>query len=184
MSEAAASSPMPSPKDLWWIGLAEGVVTIVIGLLLLTYPGASSLVIASLVGLWWLVEGLFRLLSLMVDKTMWGLKLFMGILGVLAGFMVISGLVNHPVWTTLGLATIYVFLLGLQGLIGGLVGIYVAFNGGGWGSGIIGALSVIIGIFLMYNPLPASFALPTVFGALALVFGVAVIFMAFKVKNA
>ena len=48
------------------------------------------------------------------------------------------------------------------------------------GDGPPGALDVIIGLFLIFNPLGAAFALPIVLGAFILVGGIASVFMAFR----
>jgi uncharacterized membrane protein HdeD (DUF308 family) len=44
-----------------------------------------------------------------------------------------------------------ILLLGIQGVISGIVSLILAFKGGGWGAGILGAISIIFGIFLIVN---------------------------------
>ena len=49
------------------------------------------------------------------------------------------------------LQQLIVLLLGIQGLITGIVLLIMAFQGGGWGSGIMGVLSIIFGLILVFN---------------------------------
>lgn len=161
-----------------------GILAIVFGLLLLVSPAATSTWVAFLVGIWWLASGIMNLVSMFVDHSMWGWKLFAGILGIVAGVIVLDAVGDKPLLTTLGLASIYIFVLGIQGIIIGIIDIVKAFQGGGWGIGLIGVLSMLFGAFLMYNPFAGALALPFVFGILAIVLGAAAIFMAFRVRKA
>jgi len=57
-----------------------------------------------------------------------------------------------------------------------------SFQGAGWGPGIIGAISVIIGIMLLGSPLGYALVLPWVIGIFAIVGGIFTIIMAFRLK--
>jgi uncharacterized membrane protein HdeD (DUF308 family) len=46
--------------------------------------------------------------------------------------------------------------------------------------GLLGALDIIIGLILLFNPLAGTIALPIVLGAFALVGGIASIVMAWR----
>jgi len=161
-----------------------GIVAIVFGLLLLSHPAETSIWVAWLIGIYWFISGIMNLVSLFIDRTQWGWKLVLGLLGIFAGMVVLDAMSKTPLLATVGLATIYVFVLGIQGIVFGVVQLIQAFQGGGWGVGILGGLSILFGIFLVKNPLPASLALPWVFAIFAIVGGIAAIVMAVKVKNA
>ena len=98
--------------------------------------------------------------------------------GIIAGLLVIQ----HPLWSTALIPTTLVIILGVMGLIFGTVGIIAAFQGGGWGAGILGVLSIIIGIALLGSPVMGAVALPYVIGICALVGGIAAIVQAFRMK--
>jgi len=115
---------------------------------------------------------------------MWGWKLFIGVLGVFAGFLVVTNLFEHPIATTVGLASIFVWVMGIQGLIIGIVEIVQAFQGAGWGRGVLGFFTALIGLFLIFNPVVGGMALPLVIGIIMIVMGCFAIFMAFKLKSA
>ncbi len=164
----------------WWATLIQGIFSLIIGLLLLTNPLATTLVIVQFIGIFWLVSGIFGLVGIFVDSSLWGWKLFIGIVGVLAGLSVMQ----HPLWSTFLLPTVLVTILGIEGLIMGVFGLIAAFQGGGWGAGILGALSLLFGLLLLGSPLAAGLALPWVFGVLGIVGGIAAIVVAFQQRKA
>ena len=185
MSADAAVADMSSEiQEHWWIPLVQGIAAIVLGVLLFTYTGATSAVLAGFVGFYWLISGVVNIVAIFVDSTMWGWRLFIGLLGILAGFIVVTNVFEHPLGTAVGLATIFVWVLGIQGLIMGTIEIVQAFQGAGWGRGVLGAFTALIGLFLVFNPFPASIALPFVIGVIMIVMGGFAVFVAFKIKNA
>ena len=164
----------------WWLVLLEGVAAVIIGIFLLTSPGLTLFALVQVTGFFWLVGGILRLVSIFVDSSSWGWKLLGGILGVLAGIVVLQ----HPLWSTLLLPAVYVIILGIQGIILGGASLVTAFRGGGWGTGILGALSIVLGIVLLLNPLFIGIAvLPLVLGAFALVGGIVAVVGAFVLRK-
>ena len=183
MADAVAASA-GSDDTRWWVPLVMGIVAIVFGLLLFTNPAGTSIWVAWLVGIYWFIGGVMNLVSLFFDRTQWGWKLALGLLGIFAGMVVISAMGKTPLLATIGLAAIYVFILGIQGVVFGVIQMIQAFQGGGWGVGILGVVSIAFGALLMANPVIAGLTLPWVFGIFALAGGIAAIVMAFRVKNA
>lgn len=163
----------------WWVILIEGIALVILGLLWLANPGATTVVFVFMLGLYWLVAGLFKIVSIFLDHSMWGWKLFAGIIGILAGILIIQA----PLWSSVIVGSTLIIILGIQGLIFGGIGIYQAFKGAGWGTGILGAVSIIFGIYLLANIGAATFVLPWVLGILSLVGGVAVIVLAFRQRS-
>jgi len=164
----------------WWVVLVQGIFSIIIGLLLLSYPGASTLVIVQFIGMYWLISGIFSIIKMFIDPSLWGLKLFAGLIGILAGVSI----VQHPLWSSIMLPTFLVIFLGIDGLIIGVVGLIEAFKGGGWATGILGGLSVLFGLLLLGSPLLAALTLPWIYGVLGLVGGISAIFVAFQQRSA
>lgn len=163
----------------WWAGLVQGIFSILIGVLLVTNPGATTVVIVQFIGIYWLVTGIFSFISIFLDKALWGWKLFSGILGIMAGIAIM----NHPLWSAVLLPTVLVISFGVNGLILGVVSLITAFKGGGWAAGILGALSIVFGILLLGSPLISAFALPYIYGIIGIVGGVAAIIAAFASKK-
>ncbi len=162
----------------WWLVLLEGIFAIIIGALLLTNTGMTTVVLVQILGIYWLISGIFSLVSIFLDKTMWGWKLFIGILGIIAGFIVL----DHPLWSPLVVGSVLIIILGIQGLVIGIVRIIQAFKGAGWGAGILGVISMLFGIFLLANIFIATLALPTVIGIFAIIGGIVAVIMAFRLR--
>src|SRR5215210_7900942 len=163
----------------WWLVLLEGIAAAIIGLFLLTAPGATLFVLVQVLGIFWLVGGLFRIVSIFLDTSLWGWKLVGGVLGILAGIVVLQ----HPVWSSVLVPAIYVIILGIQGLVLGGVNLVMAFWGEGWGIGILGALSIVFGLVLLFNVWIGVAVLPFVLGAVGIVGGGAAIAIAFAMRS-
>ena len=129
----------------WWLVLLNGIAGVIIGILLLTSTAATVIVIVQFIGIYWLISGIFQIIGIFMDSTGWGWRLISGILGIIAGIVVIQ----NPLWTAVLVPATIVLILGIQGIIVGIIGIIQAFRGAGWGSGILGVISLLLGIFLM-----------------------------------
>jgi uncharacterized membrane protein HdeD (DUF308 family) len=178
MEEATTFETRRSP---WWLLLLAGILNIIIGLLLLSNPGKTLIALAWVLGLYWLIQGIFTIVAMFLDHSAWGWKLFIGIVGIIAGIIVM----RHPIASALVIPSILVLLLGIQGLIVGVIMIVMAFKGGGWGMGILGGLSILFGIVLILAfGMPGTVAaFVWVVAVLALVGGVVQIVQAFRQRQ-
>jgi uncharacterized membrane protein HdeD (DUF308 family) len=179
MSAATTASRSDSPSVPWWLVLIQGIALIVLGLLLLSNTGMTTLILVQLIGIYWLLVGIFKIVSIFFDHTLWGWKLFVGILGMIAGVIVF----RHPLWSSAVLGATLVALMGFAGIIIGAVSIYQAFKGAGWGTGILGVVSVILGILLLANIWLFTFSLPWTIGILSIVGGIVALVGAFRQKR-
>jgi uncharacterized membrane protein HdeD (DUF308 family) len=127
--------------------LFGGIVSLVLGLLLFTQTGATLAVVMLLVGLSWFIWGIFSLLSIFIEKREWGWRLFGGVIGVGAGLLVLS----NPVASTVAVPAVVAIVLGIFGVLIGIGALVSAFQGEGWGVGIFGAISIVLGLLLMFN---------------------------------
>lgn len=162
----------------WWVMLIEGIAAIIIGILLLINPGITMVVLVQFLGFYWLFVGIIDIVRMFLDTSMWGWKLFSGIIGILAGITIIQ----YPLWSSLLVPTVMVWIFGFIGIVIGIIGLIQAFQGAGWGAGILGVLSIIFGVLFLTHALGASFALPFIFGILAIVGGLASLVTAFQMR--
>jgi uncharacterized membrane protein HdeD (DUF308 family) len=162
----------------WWAVLLQGIFAVIFGFLLLTDPAATTAIIVQFLGFYWLIGGVIQLVTMFMDTSMWGWKLLSGILGILAGLVVI----RHPLWSTILVPTVMVIFLGINGIIIGIIALVQAFKGAGWLSGILGVISIFIGIALLGSPLITALALPWVYGVIGIAGGFIAIYSAFKLK--
>jgi len=163
----------------WWLVLIQGILLVVVGILLFTNTGATALVLAQILAIYWLISGVLELVSIFIDRSAWGLKLIGGIIGIWAGLFII----NNPIGGTLAFGFAVVIILGIQALLLGITNIIQAFRGAGWGIGLLGVINIIFGIILLSNSMIAVATLPWVLGGFAIVGGIASIVFAFRLKT-
>jgi uncharacterized membrane protein HdeD (DUF308 family) len=171
---------LPQKSDIWWIFLLQGFAGAILGLMLVTEPGATVVALTTVLGFYWLITGLLGLVQVFVDRsTPWMWSLFSGLLGILAGLFVL----RHPLVAALTVPTVIVIILGIQGVAMGALQIIGGFKGGGIGPFILGAINVLVGILLLGSPIAAALAVPIVFGVLLLIQGAGLIILAFRVRT-
>jgi uncharacterized membrane protein HdeD (DUF308 family) len=179
MSVMSDVTLVPQKSDIWWVFLLQGFAGIIIGLMLITEPGATLVALTTVLGFYWLISGVLALVQVFVDRaTPWVWSLLAGLVGILAGLFVL----RHPLVAALTVPTVLVIILGIQGLVIGAVQIIGGFKGGGIGPFILGAINVLVGILLLGSPLAAALAVPLVFGVLLLIQGAGLMILAFRVR--
>jgi uncharacterized membrane protein HdeD (DUF308 family) len=163
----------------WWLVLVEGILVALFGLLLLAAPGASLFFMVQLLGLYLFIAGIFRIISIFIDPTSWGLKLIAGVLCLIAGLAVL----RHPLWSTIAAPAGLVIIVGFLAMLQGAAGLVVAFQGGGWGMGVLSVLGILFGLILVINPLIGVAALPFILGIFMLIGGVGAVVQAFRMRR-
>jgi uncharacterized membrane protein HdeD (DUF308 family) len=143
----------PQQSSIWWVFLLQGLAGVILGLMLLTEPGATMVALTTLLGFYWLIIGVLALVQVFVDRsTPWIWSLLSGIVGILAGLFVL----RHPLIAALTVPTVIVIILGVQGLVMGVIGIIGGFQGGGVGSFILGVVNVLVGLLLLGSPVAGA----------------------------
>jgi uncharacterized membrane protein HdeD (DUF308 family) len=177
-SEAMALETRRAP---WWWGLIAGIFNIIIGILLFTIPVKTVFTLVLALGIYWIVSGIFTLVGMFIDHKGWGWKLIMGAISIIAGIVIL----RYPLMSALTIPSILILLLGIQGIIVGIIGLIMAFKGGGWGAGILGALGIIFGIILVANYANPAFVVTLVWivAIMAVVGGIVQIVMAFMQRS-
>ena len=180
MASNTATS-VEAPAFPWWIVLVEGIFALIFGLFLITAPGATSVFLVTVLGFYWLIRGIFSIIEIFIPNTgiHWGWLLFMGILGIIAGMVVL----RNSLYATILIGTFVIVFLAVDALIMGIMGLIGAFTGGGW-DGILGILTIIIALFLFANVFGAVLALPIILGAIMIVGGIVAIFFSFRIRRA
>lgn len=157
-----------------YILLFGGIMSLVFGILLFTRTDASLALIMLLVGLLWFIQGLFTLLGIFIDKSSWGWKLFGGVIGVAAGLLVLQ----NPLASTDVVPAVLAVILGIFGVLIGITALIGAFKGEGWGAGIFGAVSLVIGLLMMFNSVVSGEVLVWLAALLLVIQGIIGVIMA------
>ena len=163
----------------WWRVLVEGIVVALFGLILLVAPGASLFFLVLLLGIYLFIAGISRIVGIFLDSSSWGWKLAAGILCLIAGLAILS----DPLWSTTLASTWLIILVGFLAMLQGASGLVVAFQGGGWGMGVLSVLSILFGLFLVINPLIGVATLTLVLAIFMLIGGVGAVVQAFRMRR-
>lgn len=166
----------------WWALALRGVFSILFALIAFFWPDATILSFVLFFSAYMLVDGVFGIVAgirAASRQERWGLLVLEGVLDILVG--VVAFLMP-------GLTVVFfVTLLAVWSLITGVLMIVAAFKlspayGRGW---LIfsGLVSVLFGIALLVAPLVGAVVLTWWLGAYALVFGISLIALAFKLRS-
>jgi len=150
-----------------WLLLIQGILLILLSILVFTAPGATIQFLVVLLGVYWLVSGVLHLFWLIFDRSSWGAKLIIGILGIVAGLLIIQ----HPLASTILVPATLVIVMGWIGILIGTFGLIHAFTGGGWGAAVLGVLSILFGILILTNVIFTVQAFPFILGGIAALAG-------------
>ncbi len=185
-TSAPSATSMQTRARPWWLTLIMGITVLVLGAILLWAPAKDKVdayqFIIAFLGFYWLIGGIMEIVSLFVDRTAWGWKLFMGIVSIIAGGYVLM----YPVAAGVALPRIFVLMLGLWGLMQGIILLFMAFKGGGWGAGIMGVVAIIFGLILMgaYGNLGSGLVMVWTAAIWGVIGGIVLIVQAFRQRKA
>ncbi len=180
------ATSMETQQRPWWVLLVGGILAVIVGAVLLWSPAKTAanawLLLTVMLGIYWLVLGILDIVSMFQDHTAWGWKLFIGIVSILAGAYILM----YPVAAAVVLPRVFTLVLGIWGLIYGVVLLILAFQGGGWGAGVLGVLALILGIALIANWASPGIGLAFIWAAAVslLIGGVILIVRAFQQRPA
>jgi uncharacterized membrane protein HdeD (DUF308 family) len=168
----------------WWAIALRGVLAILFGILAAMMPGLTLYVLVLLFGAYALVEGVFNVVAAISRRrteTHWWALLLEGLVSILAGLIafVVPGL------TALWL----VYLISAWAIITGVLEIAAAIRlrktiEGEWWLALSGVLSLIFGLFIAIAPGAGAIGLVLWIGAYAIIFGISLIALAFRLRHA
>ena len=171
-------------KGAWIWAVVRGALLIVFGIVAMVWPGKTALVLAAIIGIFAVVDGIIDLIDAIRHRGTpgVGLRVFLGIVSLLFGIIIL-------VWPGKTLAFMVILIAIWAILIGALqiianVGIRKEAPGA-WVWGVVaGAISLIFGIVVLFNLSIGLAALVWLIGIWAIIFGVALIFLGLQVRKA
>jgi uncharacterized membrane protein HdeD (DUF308 family) len=164
----------------WWLIALRGVLGVVFGLIALLMPVATILALVLLFSAYMLVDGAFAIYAAIragQQGDSWGLLAFQGITSLVAGVLAFL----WPGITVLA----FVLLIAAWSIVTGCVMLAAALatEQARWWLVVGGAAAMLFGILMIVAPLAGAVVLTWWLGAYALVFGVALIILAFKLRS-
>jgi len=168
-------------RNWGWIAL-RGVLAILFGVVALASPASAFAAIVLLFGAYAFVDGVFDLIALFrgAGKDRFWALLLEALVGIGIGVLTIA----RPATTAL----ILLYYVGIWAILSGIFELAAAIRlrkeiTGEFWLGLAGVLSIAFGILLFVTPQSAAFALTIWIGAYALVFGVMMLLLAFRLRR-
>ena len=183
---AAGLTLIFDPKTMWPLMALRGVLAILFGIAALVWPGITVLALALLFAAWALLDGVFQLISAFQQGRAhaswrdWVPSLLAGLLGIAAAVVtvlwpgitiLVLTIVAAVLLIALGVAEI-VLAVRLRKLIRGEVFMALA-----------GLAGVIAGILILLWPLSGALVITIVLGAYALVSGILLLAVAWRLRR-
>jgi uncharacterized membrane protein HdeD (DUF308 family) len=168
--------------DNWWAIALRGVFAILFGVIALLLPGVTLTALVLLFAAYMLVDGIFDIVAAVraaKEGERWGWLLFEGIVDLVAGAIAVA----WPLITVLA----FVLLMAAWAIVSGVLLTVAAFrvhvSHGRWLMALSGVVSVVWGVLLGIWPLIGAVVLTWWIGAYALVFGVLLLILAFRLRG-
>lgn len=165
----------------WWAVLLRGLLAIVLGVLTLALPSVSLASLVLLFAVYMLADGVLGIVSAIRAARRherWGWLVFEGLLDLAAGIAAL-------VWPGLTII-VFVVLVAIWAIVTGVALLGATFRlnrqHGRWLMGLAGVLSLVWGILLIVAPIGGALVLMLWIGAYALVFGITLVVLAFRLR--
>jgi len=167
----------------WWLLALRGLVAVLFGVLAFVWPGATLITLVWLFGAFALVNGLLSLILAAKAPKGYpriGSLILGGLLGILAGLLTFV----MPGITALGL----LMLIAAWAIVTGIMEVVAAIRlrkiiANEWLLILAGIASVAFGVILFLQPAAGALVLIWWIGAWALIFGILLIVLAFRMRN-
>ncbi len=174
-----------TPQRPWWLTLLTGISALILGAFFLwgasTNKADAYVTLVAFLGIWWLIQGVFDIIAIFIDHSMWGWKLFMGIVSIAAGWYILA----YPILAAIALPRVMVLVFGIWGLMYGIMLLIMAFGGAGWGAGILGGLGILFGLAIIgdYGKFLSGLSMLWALAVLGVIGGIALIIQAFRQRS-
>jgi uncharacterized membrane protein HdeD (DUF308 family) len=167
----------------WWVLALRGVLAILFGLAAIFWPGLTLVALVFLFGAYALIDGIGALLVAVGGGSRVGsrwLLVLEGVVGILAGIAAF-------IWPGIT-AFVLLILIAAQAVVTGIFELVAAIRlrreiEGEWLLGLSGVASIIFGVLMFAFPGAGALAVVWLIGAYALVFGVLMLVLAFRVRG-
>lgn len=165
----------------WWALILRGVVAVLFGIAALIWPDITVTALVFLFGAYVLVDGIFALIGAFWNRTgQWWLLLIEGVAGIAAGILTF-------IWPDIT-ELVLLYLIAFWAILTGILEVVAAIQlrkelAGEWLLVLGGLASLIFGIIMVFSPGVGATALIWLVGAYAIVFGVLLVILGFKLRD-
>ena len=164
----------------WWLIALRGALGVIFGVIALLMPITTILALVLLFSAYMIVDGVFAIYAAIraaQQGESWSILVLQGIASIAAGAIAFF----WPGITVLA----FVLLIAAWSIVSGCLMLAAAFrtDRGRWWLALSGAAALLFGILMILAPLSGAVVLTWWLGAFALVFGVALIILAFQLRS-
>ena len=167
----------------WWLVVLRGVLAILFGVLAFVWPSITWLTLIVMFGVYAIVDGIIAIvsgLSRTKESSRWWTFLVEGILGIGAGIVAL-------VWPGLT-SLVLIYMIASWAIITGILEIAAAIRlrneiTNEWVLGLGGLVSIGLGVLLFFEPVAGGLAIIWTIAAYALIFGVLLVILGFRLRN-
>lgn len=167
----------------WLLGVVSGVFSTLIGWFLLTSPAITVVTLVQVLGFYWIIVGVIDIISSIFGsaKNGRGWEFFSGVLGIIAGMIIL----NSPIMSSIVTTMFLVYLIGFIFIFNGIARIFVEDKAK---SGLIlrliaGGFSILIGFVMLGNVLFTAKFFIALIGILTVMGGVVTIITSFMLRG-
>jgi len=165
----------------WWVMVIRGSLLILAGIFTIALPGRTLVSVIWFLGLYWFVDGVIGLIEGIRGEggKKRGWAIISALIGMLAGLLVIA----NPLIAGVVSSTLLAYLIGITVLFRGLTLMFTGRNDQWTWKGLLaGIVYVLFGIVVIARPLVAVVVLMWILAILALIAGVASIWLGFRMR--
>jgi len=164
----------------WWVFVLRGVAAILFGLLALLTPGLGLVFILTFLAAWMLVDGIGSIYQAVRGGAPQGerSRTWLWIDGIIA-LLAVAALFLAPMVSALAL----VLVTGVWFIIGGFARLMLAFRLSSVLLGLLGAVSILVGAWLIARPGPGLLAVIWLIGLEAIAMGVLMIGLGWRMRR-
>jgi uncharacterized membrane protein HdeD (DUF308 family) len=169
---------------VWGAVAFRGLLAILFGIVALSRPGGTITGLLYVFGAYAFIDGIASIAASVNVAQLggrWGAMFLVGILGIVIGVLAYI----NPTATAVGL----VYYLAVWAVLTGIFEIAAAVRlrgviDGEWRLAIAGALSILFGVLIAARPQASMVSIIWVIGAYAIIFGVLMLALAFRLRGA
>lgn len=164
----------------WWLVALRGALAVIFGIVTLAWPGLTLLALIFIWGFYALVDGISSIaLGAAVRGHRWA-NLLIGVVGVLAGLVAIL-LPGETAVVLLVIIAVWAVIAGVLQIVAGIA--LRRSMPHAWFLIVTGALTLVLGVVLLFDPGAGALALVTTIAVFAVIWGISLIMMAFRLRG-
>jgi len=163
----------------WWAIALRGLMAVLFGALALFLPGLTLVTLVLLFGAYALMDGIFNVLASFRSASEHWAFLIEGLIGMAAGVLTFA----WPAITAIALLYLIAFWAILTGVLEIAAGIRLRKSiRNEWALLLMGVFSLLFGLVIVFAPGAGALAIVLWIGTYALVFGVFLLVLAFRLR--